>query len=270
MLATGITLHLLRDRILQSVTVSLVEEMTGFGVELGRIDVNLRKRTLEMIDFRLLNPEPFVEPEAIHLSRVFTVLSWDALLGKRTWLTRLELDVAAIHLIRPRKGLSNLEILGENIAAWEETHPPHAALHSPPVTAGWGGRPRPHKAAAEVPSTASAPDLQIDELWIRIGDVHVVDYKLGRGEPVIFDSQVNQEKTYHDVTDLEALGQELAIDFGVDALFNQFSELEDVFPGLSDDVKDLLKQVNTPGTPEAEELEEAVDLFKDALDGLFD
>jgi uncharacterized protein involved in outer membrane biogenesis len=222
-----------------------------------------------MTDFRLLNPEPFVEPEAIHLSRVFAVLSWDALLGKRTWLTRLELDVASIHLIRPRQGLSNLEILGENAEAWEEAHPPQAAIRRQTVAAGWVGA-RPRKAASAAPAPASAPELQIDELWIRIGDVHVVDYKLGRYEPVTFDAEVNREKTYHDITDLDALGEELAIDFGVDALFGQFSELEAVFPGLSDGVKDLLKQANTPGTREAEELEEAVDMFKDALDNLFD
>ena len=266
----GIGLHLAREPIGRAVTMGLLEEITGFGVELAGLEVRLGRRTLAFTDLKLLNPPPFTEPEAVHLSRVQAELTWDALLGRRTRLKRLDLEIAALTLVRPRDGVSNLEVLGQNAAAWGmAAEPPPEARAVPAVAgAGWGMPRRPRQAELARP-TDHTPDLQIDELRIRLGTVHLVDYRLGRTEPVRFSSEVNREKTYRDVTDLAALGEELAIDFGVDAILGQFSEIDETFPGLSDDLKDFIRRANTPGSEEARQVEEALGQFQDALDGFF-
>ena len=271
----GMALHFMRGKIIRTATVRMIEKITGFGVELTDADIRFLDQTAEFTNLRLLNPTPFTEKEALHIARIHAELTWPMLMGKRTWLRRLDMEVSSITLVRPREGMSNLERLVENAQAWDRSRLPAANKRGPRIqpsgaahlAVSAGRRFHPRQISVGV-ANGGDPDLQIDELSIQLGRVTVIDYKLGRDEPLTFSRDVNQTKFYTHVTNLDDLSRTLAIDFTVDTVFGGMSKLDEMFPGFSQGLKDVLNQADTPSGDQKIELEEAVDLLKDLFEGL--
>ena len=270
----GMALHFMRGTILRSVTVRMIEKITSFGVELADADIRLLDQTAEFTNLRLLNPTPFTEKEALHIARIHAEFTWPMLMGKRTWLRRLDMEISSITLVRPREGLSNLERLVENAKKWDPSQPAANRRKQRIQSAGAAHlavslrrRFHPRQIFASV-SNGADPDIQIDELNIQLGRITVIDYNLGRDEPLTFTRDVNQTKCYTNVTNIADFSRELAIDFTVDSVFGGVRKLDKIFPGFSEGLKDVLKQADAPSGEAEIGLEEAVDLFKDLFKGI--
>jgi hypothetical protein len=79
---------------------------------------------------------------------------------------------------------------------------------------------------------------------------------------------VDREKVFHDVTDLEAVANELVIEFTLDGLFGELGGLMDVEPELQDQLKSLVREAM--GTLMGDEpdgpAEDAEEIFRDLLE----
>lgn len=270
----GMALHLARDKILRSATIYMIEKVTGFGVELTDAKVRLLHQTAEFANLRLLNPEPFAEKDALHFARIYAELTWPMLMGKRTWLRRLDLEVSSIILVRPREGVSNLERLMENAKEWDRSqsaatkHRRQIQSSGAALLGGGAGRRFYPRQISTGAANGGIPDFQIDEITIQLGRITVIDYKLGREEPLTFTRDVNQTKVYTNVTNIGDFSRELAIDFTIESVLGGHHKLDEMFPGFSEGLKDVLKQADAPFGGEEVELDDAVDLLKDLFEGL--
>ena len=272
-LLVTVATHFLGPRVARVTTEKLIQEMTGFETELGEMDLDLWHRTIELKDVRLKNPEGFDGGEAVWIRRLYAEPTWDAITGKSATFRKVELDIAELFVVQPKAGPSNMEQLADNAETWQSARITSAAptprAAEPVVTTSSevkGGEDEP------VASTAAAKDMatQIDELTVRLGVVNVIDHEHGGSKPLTFRHEINREKTLVDVTDLDAVSEELLMEFAVNSLFDQIAEpLNDLMPGLANELQGFLKQLSEPSAEGASEGEDdPLDQFKDVLEGL--
>ena len=273
--ALPVAIHLAKGPILRVVTVRLVEAATGFGVELERAEVRFLARTADFHGLHLLNPAGFAEREAVEIRRLHVETTWKSLWEEKPWFKKLEIDIPRIVLVRPRRGRSNLELLGDNLEAWKSASALVPSRGGPRPTGvgrlarrpAWRGLSARTTRSAETAASAVEADLRIDELRLRLGEITVIDYLLGRDGPVTVRRTIDQERVYHHVTDLDELSEELVIDFAVDAIMAGIGELEDLGPELREGIKEMIRRPPEESGPRPPaEIEDAVDLFKDILD----
>lgn len=217
------------DRLAGAASIRFLEDITGFGVELGNVNVRLGDGSIAFDEIRLINPEPFPPDEAIRVARLYAEPTWNTVVGRETWFHVLELNISRVVLIRPAEGISNLQLLAENARAWSDgrSDADRASLiESATQMVGAIGLRTPLK-TVNVPAAAAAAEseIRIDRLVLRLGSLEVVDHKLGRHEPVKFTYEVNHDEVYEDVTDLDALLTDLAMDLAVDALVAGLAEV---------------------------------------------
>ena len=256
------------DHLAAAASVRFFEDLTGFGVEVRSVDVRLGGGSVVFDEVRLINPDPFPPDEAIRVARLYAEPTWDTLLGREICFHVLELDVSQVVLIRPAEGISNLELLAENAQAWSDGRSDSdqasliesttqmvgaIGLHTPLMTVD-----------AAMVEDAAGTEIRIDRLVLRLGSLRVIDHKLGRYEPVTFTYEVNHDEVYEDVTDLDALLKDLAVDLAVDALVAGLAGVgdqgDDQTGGIGDFLRRALKKGDAPPP-----VDDPADLFRDVL-----
>jgi hypothetical protein len=246
-----------------------IRDATGFGVELSDVDLELRQSRVELTGLRFSNPPPFEEQEAIFIRRLLVVADPIGIRQRQPWFRRIELDVDQVTLVRPENGLSNLEQLMENIDAWGNKggRGRMAATHSPMlVSAGAPGFR--NEGAASNEADPRSGEVRIDALWLRIGRVTFIDYRLGQNGPTVIDQDLNREATYHDVRDLSLLSNEVALDLAVASLANHLGgPAPQPSADLADRMNQLLRgfQEVPPQTPKMDGPADPAELFGDIL-----
>ncbi len=275
-LLAGVLVHMAKGPLLRAVTIRMVEAATGFGVEVEKVDVRLLSRTVDFYGIRLINPDGFVEREAMSIRRLHVETTWKSLWEEMTHFKKLEIEVPTLVLVYPKSGPSNFDLLGINLEDWQTapTRPPaHTGPHParPPVAAAalrhivQLALPRNVDEAQPLP-VEEAHSLQIDELRLWLGDITVIDYRLGRQGPVTLTQPIQREQVYSNVTDLDALSEDLAIDFTVDSFVAGIADLEEFAPELKVQLREWMDAAEERAeNADPEEIEDAVELFKDLL-----
>ena len=229
---------------------------TGVEVTYDRFHSQPWQRVLEVEGLVFRNPPAFKEPVALEIRRLHARYQWRQLLGDRVELDELTLDVPRVVLVRLADGSTNLEQLQSSatsrsaisapaapaapapakdewaaaLAATEEAAP---ASPPPPAPGTAASRPAPAAPAARAksPPPAAEPDLHIGRLRLQVAKVELVDYgRMKKGKPYTHTYDVNVDQTFENVTDLDAVGQQLAarvlVQEGVRAVADQLSDPE--------------------------------------------
>ena len=229
---------------------------TGVEVTYDRFHSQPWQRVLEVEGLVFRNPPAFKEPVALEIRRLHARYQWRQLLGDRVELDELTLDVPRVVLVRLADGSTNLEQLQSSatsrsaisapaapaapapakdewaaaLAATEEAAP---ASPPPPAPGTAASRPAPAAPAARAksPPPAAEPDLRIGRLRLQVAKVELVDYgRMKKGKPYTHTYDVNVDQTCENVTDLDAVGQQLAarvlVQEGVRAVADQLSDPE--------------------------------------------
>ncbi len=232
---------------------------TGFEVTYERLDSQPWQRVLEVEGLVFRNPPAFKEPVALEIRRLHARYQWRQLLGDRLELDELTLEVPRVVLVRLADGSTNLEQLQASATAKSErSKPVTAAVPVAPAPAKdeWAAAlaateedapasaPQPAPAAASRPPAPAAsdalakaappadePDLHIGRLRLQVAKIELVDYgRMKKGQPYMQTYDVNVDQTFENVTDLDAVGQQLAarvlVQEGVRAVADQLSDPE--------------------------------------------
>lgn len=229
---------------------------TGVEVTYDRFHSQPWQRVLEVDGLVFRNPPAFKEPVALEIRRLHARYQWRQLLSDRVELDELSLDVPRVVLVRLADGSTNLEQLQSSATSRSAISAPaapaapapakdewaaalaataEAAPASPPPPAPGTAASRPAPAApaarAKAPPPAAEPDLHIGRLRLQVAKVELVDYgRMKKGKPYTHTYDVNVDQTFENVTDLDAVGQQLAarvlVQEGVRAVADQLSDPE--------------------------------------------
>lgn len=214
-LAVGAGVHFGGPPLARAVASAWLRDLTGFGVELAGVDVDFGAQRIEWTGLRLMNPPPFEPGEAVYLPRVSVDAHPAAFRSRRPWFERIEIDLQRMTVVQPVSGPSNAHQLAANLDAWLAVRSgPERATAAPRVFAG------------PVPESAAAPgrpaeDIRIDELWIRIGRLRVIDHRFGGPQPFVVEHALDREATYREVRDLTELSNRIAVELAVGRLMDE-------------------------------------------------
>ena len=224
---------------------------TGFEVSYERFHSQPWQRVLEVEGLVFRNPPAFTEPVALEIRRLHARYQWRQLLGDHLELDELTLEVPRVVLVRLADGSTNLEQLQSAAPSRSARSAPATPVAPAPAKDEWAAAlaateedapapaPQPAPAAArtppapaaraEPPRPAAEPELRIGRLHLQVAKVELVDYgRMKKGKPYMqtYDLQVDQ--TFENVTDLDAVGQQLAarvlLQEGVRAVTDQLND----------------------------------------------
>lgn len=168
-----------RDQILKAAVESGAKIATGLGLEIGKLHVGLRSTSVDVQGLSLSNPAGFPDRNMLDMPRIFVDAHLRSLVKGKIRLTDMKIDLKQFTVVKNEKGQLNLDAL------------------KPVQTAKPGEKPAPAK-------KGPAPELQIDNLELKIGKVVYKDYSKG-GAPAVTEFNINLDEKFQNITDPNVL-----------------------------------------------------------------
>jgi uncharacterized protein involved in outer membrane biogenesis len=215
---------LMSGRIARRMLVTNLEEATGMQVAVGDVEVSWRKARLQVRDLQFISDASFQHRDALFIKEVDVTYRLASLFSRRPHLTNVLLHIEKAVLVTRPDGVTNLEPLmalagRATREAIEDTSTPTPDPLDAILDEVEGNEPE--QKTPDTPAEQNEEqdpveeDLRIDRLIIKIGEVETRDYSKGGTEPRIRHYKLNLEQVYVDVTNMDALAERIALDFGL-------------------------------------------------------
>ena len=195
-----------KNRLIHRITEATIAKMTGFGVKIAGVETSLKNRSVTLTGLRLMNPAQYNEREACDVFRAYAEAPFKTWLGSDQHFTKLHIVVHRIVLVRNADHTTNMDSLTGELGlplteSTTQTWFPLAAIGS------------------QADPKQEGLDLTIDELKVHIGQVVFVDYTLGKdNKPMRFTYNVDEERTYFNVSDLKHVVKEMVLSLSVHSI----------------------------------------------------
>ena len=165
---------LFKGQIIEYVLVKGAKKAMGVEVTVGEISFDKTKKVLEIDDFKVYNPQGFPEGVMMDMPEVIAEIDTAALRKKKVHLSRLEVNLKELVVIKDKDGKLNVDALSlEGVSDNGEE--------------GKGQK------------TDDSSMLQIDLLLLSIGKVVSKDYTKGEKPKIdVYDVNV-EKKEFHDI-----------------------------------------------------------------------
>ena len=178
--AVGIGLVLTKNLVARSAVAAGVKAVTGLTLDVGSMDVGLFNTAVGVKELRLRNPDGFTDPYMVEIPELYVDYDLGAFFRHQVHLQTLRLDLKQLTVVKERHGQLNLDALKVVRASKEKTQRPAQ------------------------PAPGKAPEIQVDQLHLKIGSVVYKDYS-GGGNPKVQTFPVNIDETYDRITNPQAL-----------------------------------------------------------------
>ena len=186
-----------RSALIKGSAQKAIAKMTGFGLDVGGIHVGLVSPVFEIKDLKLNNPPDFPDAEAFEVKRVFVKYDLMSFMGDNPHLYEIDLNISKAVVVKKADGETNLERLekaGEGQGGKGEGKKEEKTPEAKPV-------PEEKK---------PAPQVRIDLLTLKLGTVEVRDYSRGGDKPEVFTYELNVDRRFENVTDLNVVSTVIA------------------------------------------------------------
>ncbi|MBU0678167.1 MAG: AsmA family protein [Verrucomicrobia bacterium] len=247
-----------KDRIVAKMAEAVVENSTGFDLELEQVKVGLLKPTVDIRGLTLNNPPDYPDKTAFHIEQIFVRYDRSTLFSDEIFLPVLTLDIPQVFMVRKADGEMNLERLGKEMEKRKQETGREKSAEKP--------TPQPEEQPSAEPAQKKVQkNVRIGELTLRIGSVEIRDYSAKEGEPQVQTVEINLDRTYHDVASLEDIGPMITQEVIVRALPSLMNgNLKKILSGDDDGVKKAGKDLEKIG----KQLEKSFKgLFKEVKSG---
>ena len=239
-----------RSVLIKNAAQKAISKMTGFDLKVGGISVGIVSPEFEIRDLKLTNPPDFPDAEAFDVKQVYVKYDLMSFFGNNPHLYKIVIDIPKAVVVKKADGETNLERLekaskqaggGEGKAEGKKGEKKPEAKPAP-------GEEKP------------APQVRIDLLTLKLGTVEVRDYSRGGEKPEVFTYDLNVDRTFENVTELNVIstviaaeilnnvGGKLIQDMGKIMEQNQ-GDLKKTGKELEKNFKGLLKGFKAPKTP---------------------
>ncbi len=200
-------------RIVARVAKTAIEQSTGFGVEFGGVQVNLIRPMVKVTDLELRNPPEFPHAEALSVKEAGVVLEWGSLFARTVRVENITIDVPRVVMVRTPNG-SNLDALTKGNKADGKG------------TTRTEGKGTGENTQPKAETTKPKRSLVIDQLNVRFGEMEVRNYRKNNEEPAVLNIQVNLDRSYSNVTNVEAVAAQLTSELVVLSGASLFQQLD--------------------------------------------
>ena len=173
-----------KDMIIKSTLSAGVRAATGLKLQIKSMKVGLVTTLVDVKDLKLFNPPGFTDKVMVDIPEIYVDYDLGAFFKKKVHLETLRLDLKELVVVKNEKGELNLD----SLKVVKETKEEKAPKEKKP------------KEEAE----KKAPEIQIDDLHLKIGKVIYKDYSKGT-PPKVREFNVNIDEKYQDITDPNAL-----------------------------------------------------------------
>lgn len=170
-----------RNVIVKAAAESATKIATGLDLKIQSVHIGIRKTVVSIQGLELCNPAGFQDKIMLDLPLVYVDYSIKALLKGKIRLPDLRINMRQFTVVKNATGQLNLDAL------------------KPVQTAKPKETPK-----AEPAKKGKAPELQIDNLELKIGKVVYKDYSKG-GAPAVTEFNININEKFQNITDPNAL-----------------------------------------------------------------
>lgn len=181
-LASLLTVGILKDQIIKSIITVAATEVTGAPVHIDGFSLGLFNQSVRISGLKIYNPKGFPRGILVHLSKINVAYDLGALFRKKLHLLGAEIELKEMGLIKNAQGQLNVNAL---------------------------------KVMKEQEQKGSKPSekmpMQIDMLKLGIGKIVSKDYSAGK-DPVVYVYDVNIHKSYKNITSVEQLAALIMIE----------------------------------------------------------
>lgn len=225
------------ERIITRVAEQKIEEMTGFQASFDEIHVGLFRPVVRIGNLVLTNPPDFPHPEMLTIREVYVRYDWLSLFGREIHLDELRIDVPRIVMVKPEGRESNVEILtgrGGGGAAPKKQEPSAPSQPSSPGTST-PSRDEAPQANKAPPSVKPPRTVTIDKLRVKLGELEVRQYSRDGREPIVVPVPVGLDRTFTNVTNVEAVMAELGGELVMRSTFGLLNNMDAVLKAVTDE-----------------------------------
>src|SRR5690242_5163949 len=107
-------LVLFLDQIAKSLAEREIRSQTGLEVKIGRVSIGLRKPTLTVEDFKLVNSSDFGGSTFMDIPELYAQYDLSALRSWKVHLNLVRLNLGELHIVQNKDGKTNLQVLQEH------------------------------------------------------------------------------------------------------------------------------------------------------------
>ncbi len=177
--AVLIVLSFVKDMVIKISVEKGMQLVTGLRLNMGGFNVGLLRTVVGIRNLVLFNPAGYKDRTMLNMPEVYVHYDLPAIIGGKIHLPEVRIDMKEFMVVKNEKGELNLNSL-KVVQAQKEGKKPEA------------------KAAGK------APQIQIDDLTLKIGKVIYKDYSKG-GAPTVMEYNVNVNERYKNITNPYAL-----------------------------------------------------------------
>jgi uncharacterized protein involved in outer membrane biogenesis len=245
LVVVSLVASLARNRVARSYAERIIAEQTGLHTDLQGISVGILSPHVKVQGLTLTNPPGYPVNEALSVEEVTLRYNRRSLFTDTVILPELSVSLNHLVMVRNEAGQSNLDqVVGDSFdGIWPRRDGRREPSDTPPPPA-----PAPKPPQAERPDK----DVAIGKLTVKIGEVRMIDHYRRGDKPMLVIVPLNYERTFTNVTNLNALGQQIGMDIGLRAapyLLGQLDQILDFdresqrenLRELEGKVKDLLQ-----------------------------
>lgn len=212
-----------RNFIAKKVTKYVAQKKLGVGVEIGKLDINLAKTTIDINNLIINNPKGFSKSKMIFIPRIYVDYVLSDLLRNKINIKKLDFYLKEILVERNKTGL-NLEKL--KFPRSKKTKKREKAL-----------------SVKKKPTKAKKGKFKIDKLHLKVDKVkYIQKTKTGTIKQV---ANINIDTTFNNITNLKELKAIIASRIAPQSLLNEMKRLnlQDIKKSLQKGKKDLQKKI---------------------------
>ena len=214
-----VVLSVSKDLIIKVVVEKGVEIATGLKIDIGSLNVGIFKSAVSMKSLRVFNPSQFKDRVMVDMPEIYADYDLPAIFAGNIHLRDLRIDLKEFVVVKNEKGELNLNSLKVVKAKNEGVKPEEK-----------GGK---------------APNVQIDNLRLKIGKAIYKDYSV-HGGPSVKEFNVNIDERYQNITDLYAVVSIIVVKALANTAIANLTSFD--LNGLKGPVMDnLLKATNVGG-----------------------
>ncbi len=228
-----------RNAVVKATLSAGVKAITGLDLSIKSIKVGLATSLIDIKDLKLHNPPEFSDEIMVYMPKIYIDYRLRGLLKKKVHFNKITLNLKEILVVKNKDGQLNLDKL-KAIQSKQEKEP-----------------------VIKKASSSKMPQLQIDNLDLKIGKVIYKDYSLGE-TPKVREYDINIDEQYTNISDPKILASLIVSRALMHTTISSLTnfDLKSVNQGLSE----TLKGVGSQTTEAAKKtLDTAVDAIKNIL-----
>ncbi|MFH1360486.1 MAG: AsmA family protein [Candidatus Omnitrophota bacterium] len=178
LLVLGITKNLLMKAAIQGG----VKTVTGCSLSMQKFGFGILTTKTDIRGLKLYNPAGFVDKVMLSMPEILVDYNLTSLFKGKAHLSDMKINMEEFVVVKNKDGKVNLNVLKESLAKEEAP----------------GEKPK------EAKKKAKMPEIQIDNMELKIGKVIYKDYSKG-GEPTIKEYDINLNEQYKNINNVQSL-----------------------------------------------------------------